>query len=47
MSMQFVPRAMPAQIPFLTNSATGIAVGVLTEYDRTLSAKTICIGVKQ
>ncbi len=28
MSMQFTPRAVPAQIPLLTNSATGITVGV-------------------
>jgi hypothetical protein len=47
MSMQFAPRVLPAQIPFLTHSATGMAVGALTAYDRMLSAKTISIGVKQ
>ena len=47
MVTQFASRAWPAKIPHLTNSATGIAVDLFTEYGRTLSAKTISTGVKQ
>jgi len=51
MSMQFAMQAVSAQIPLLTNSATGIAVGVsvgwYVESDRTRSAKTISTGVNQ
>ncbi len=47
MVMQFAPRALPAQIPLLTNSETDAAVGAPAAYDRTRSAKTISTGVNQ
>jgi len=45
MVTQFVPQALSAQIPLLTNSATDTAVDAFTAYGRTRSTKTISTGV--